>query len=311
MLGDAIGYPARGEDAFTTVLVGGLLPVLATLIGLVGLALSVLLVGFAILPLALVPVLALFGYYVAVLRSTVAGKPDPPRFRSWKRLLVDGLRFVAVSIAYAVPFVLLVGAFVAVVAASEAAVGDPVAETIVAVGAAVTALLAAGSMLAYAYLQPLALANLAREDRLGAAFDLGTLREAGISRAYAVAWLLGAVVWFVGGAIEGTLWVVLVGLFVGFYADVVRYYLYGHGLRRALGLDSEPEPATAPSRSPARGSGTSRSADPAAPSVLATERSAESVDGATIPRIEEPGEFATRTGERDRERGWPDWESNG
>lgn len=307
MLGDAIEYPARGEDAFTTVLVGGLLPVLATLIGLVGLALSVVLIGLAILPLALVPGLALFGYYVAVLRGVTAGEPDPPRFRNWQRLLLDGFRFVAVSVAYAVPFVLLTGGFVAVVAASEAAVGDPVAETIAAVGAAVTALLAAGSLLAYAYLQPLALANLAREDRLGAAFDLGTLREAGLSKAYAVAWLLGAVVWFVGGAIEGTLWIVLVGLFAGFYADVVRYYLYGRGLRRALGVAVEPEPATGPSRN-------ARDADPTTISVPATERPAapaESFDEGTVPRIEEPGEFATRTGERDRERGWSDWETDG
>ena len=310
MLGDALEYPARGEDAFTTVLVGGLLPVLTTLIGLVGLALSVVLVGFAILPLALVPGLALFGYYVAVLRSVTTGEPDPPRFRDWKRLLVDGLRFVAVSVAYAVPFVLLVGTFVAVVAASEAAVGDPVAETIVAVGAAVTALLAAGSLLAYAYLQPLALANLAREDRLGAAFDLGTLRKAGLSKAYATAWLLAAVVWFVGGAIEGTLWIVLVGLFVGFYADVVRYYLYGRGLRRALGIDSDPEPATAPGQE-SRDAEPTRSGNPTSSSRPATERPAESFDDGTIPVIEEPGEFATRTGRRDRDRGWPDWESDG
>ncbi|MFC6904147.1 DUF4013 domain-containing protein [Halalkalicoccus tibetensis] len=310
MLGDAIEYPARGEDALTTVLVGGLLPVLATLIGLVGLALSVLLVGFAILPLALVPGLALFGYYVAVLRSTVAGDPDPPRFRNWKRLLVDGLRFVAVSVVYAVPFVLLVGTFVAVVAASEAAVGDPAAETVAAVGAAVTALLAAGSLLAYAYFQPLALANLAREDRLGAAFDLGTLRTVGLTKTYAVAWLLAAVVWLVGGAIEGTLWIVLVGLFVGFYADVVRYYLYGRGLRRALGIDSDPEPATAPDRDP-RDAEPTRSGDPTASSRPATERPAEPIERGTIPRIEEPAEFATRTGRRDRERGWPDWETDG
>lgn len=296
MLGDAIEYPARGEDALTTVLVGGLLPVLSAMIGLVGLALSVVLVGLALLPLALLPGLALLGYYVAVLRGATAGESDPPRFRNWKRLLLDGLRFVAVSVAYAVPFVLLTGGFVAVVAASESAVGNPVAEAIATVGAVLTALLAAGSLLAYAYLQPLALANLAREGSLGAAFDLETLRRAGLSRAYAVAWLLGVLVWIGGGALEGTLWVLVVGLFVGFYADVARYYLYGRGLRRALSNASTDEPP--------RPAGRERP-DPAP----AADRLADPVGRATIPRIETPDEFATRTGKRDHERGWPDWES--
>ncbi|WP_122090485.1 DUF4013 domain-containing protein [Halalkalicoccus subterraneus] len=296
MLGDAIEYPARGDDALTTVLVGGLLPVLATMVGVVGLVLSVVLVGLAVLPLALLPGLALFGYYVAVLRGATAGDPEPPRFRDWKRLLVDGVRFVAVSVAYAVPFALLLGAFLAVLAASESAVGNPVAETVATVGAAVFALFAAGSLLAYAYLQPLALANLAREGDLRAAFDLTTLRKAGLSRAYAAAWLLGMLIWIVGGVLEGTLWLVVVGLFVGFYADVARYYLYGRGLSRALSEPSDGERAASEERR-------RQDRTPAIDGV--TDR----FETGTIPRIEEPDTFAIRTGKRDHERGWPDWES--
>lgn len=298
MLGDAVEYPARGEDALTTVLVGGLLPVLSAMIGVVGLALSVVLIGLVILPLALLPGLALFGYYVAVLRGVTAGNPNPPRFRNWRRLLADGVRFVAVSIAYAVPFAVLLGAFLAVVAASEVAVGDATAETVAAVGAVLTALLAAGSLLAYAYLQPLALANLAREDRLGAAFDRGVLREAGLSKAYAIGWTLAAIVWIVGGALEGLLWVVVVGLFVGFYADVVRYYLYGRGLRRALS-DAEPEGAIVEATD-----------DIGSADRAHHDAGIEPFDRATIPRIEEPRAFETRSGALDSERGWPDWESD-
>lgn len=294
MLGDAIEYPARGEDALTTVLVGGLLPILAGLIGFVGLALSIVLIGFVILPLALLPGLALFGYYVAVLRGVTADDPDPPQFRDWKRLLVDGVRYLAVSVAYAVPFALFTGVFLVVLAASEAAVGDPTAETIAAVVSVGTALFAAGYLLVYAYVQPLALANVAREGRLGAAFDIDTLREAGLSKTYAVAWLLAALVWLVGGALEGSLWIVLVGFFIGFYANVARYYLYGRGLREALS-----EPATIPTDTPERND----------PFVPATERLADPVDEKTIPHIEEPVAFETRSRELDRERGWPDWES--
>ncbi len=297
MLGDAIEYPARGEDAVTRVLVGGLLPVLGGLIAITGLALSVVLIGFALLPFALLPGLALLGYYVAVLRRVAAGDPNPPRFREWKRLLADGVRFLVVSVAYALPFFVFSGSFLAVVAASEVTIGNPTAETVAAVGAALLALLAAGSLFTYAYLQPPALANLAREGGLRAAFDLGTLREAGLSRTYALAWLLALLVWLVGGALEGTLWIVLVGLFVGFYANVARYYLYGRGLRRALSESDRPARARA------------EDAAPPEPFVPATERMTGFEEG-TIPRIEEPLAFATRTGKRDRERGWTDWESD-
>lgn len=297
MLGDAIEYPARGEDALTTILVGGLLPVLSVLIGLVGLALSILLIGLAILPLALLPGLALFGYYMAVLRGAVTGDPDPPRFREWKRLVGDGGRFVAISLAYAIPVLVLVAIFFVVVAASEATVGDPTAETVAAVGAAITALCAVGYLLVFAYLQPLALANVARTGRLRSGFDVEILRKAGLSKAYAIAWVLAALVWFVGGALEGALWIVLIGLFIGFYADIVRYYLYGRGLRQALHPNEYQESVEREHR------------EPVDRFVPATERLAEPLDRKTIPRIEDLTTFETRTGRLDHERGWPDWKS--
>jgi hypothetical protein len=298
MLGDALEYPTRGEDALTTILVGGLLPILSVLFGLIGLALSVILIGLVILPLALLPGLALFGYYVAVLRGTTAGDSDPPRFRAWKRLISDGVRFLAISIAYGIPFVILVGVFFAVLAASEATVGNATAETVAAVGTAITALVAVCYLLVYAYVQPLALANFAREDRLRAAFDLGVLREAGFSKAYALTWFFGALVWLVGGALEGALWFVLIGLFVGFYANVVRYYLYGRGLHDARNPTDRREPVER------------RHSEQRDRFVPATERLAAPFDGKTIPRIEEPVVFETRTGKLDAERGWTDWVSD-
>lgn len=298
MLGDAIEYPSRGEDALTTVLVGGLLPVLSFLLGFVGLALSVLLIGLVLLPLALLPGLALFGYYVAVLRGATAGNPDPPRFREWKRLIGDGGRFLVISIAYGIPFVILIGVFFVVLAASEATVGNTTAETVAAVGAAITALAAVCYLFVYAYVQPLALANFARENRVRAAFDLAVLREAGLSKAYALAWLLSVPVWLVGGALEGSLSFVLIGLFIGFYADVVRYYLYGRGLRNALDPASRRK-----SVEPANETRSDRF-------VPATKRLAEPFSRDTIPRIEEPVAFETRTGTLDAERGWTDWETD-
>lgn len=287
MLGDALEYPTRGEDAPTTVLVGGLLPLFAVLIGVVGLVLSVLLVGLVLLPLAAVPGIVLLGYYVAVLRAVGDGEADPPRFRGWRRLLLDGLRHLAITVVYAVPLVLLFGLFLGVVAAGGAASSDA-AEVAVSLAAVVVGGLAVCYLLAFAYVRPLALANFAREGRLRAAFDLETLRAAGLSRTYALAWLLAVPVWFVGGALEGTLSFVLVGFFVGFYADVVRYYLYARGLRTALdGADPTPEEEDEPAGPPRR-----------------------PVPRTVLPELEEPETFAARTRSVDRERGWTDWETD-
>lgn len=289
MLGDAIEYPVRGEDAPTTILVGGLLPLLAILLVAVGLVLAVVVVGLAVIPLAVVPGIVLLGYYVAVLRAVGSGETDPPRFRDWRRLFADGLRHLAISVVYAVPLVVLAGLFLAVVAAGGEVEGDA-AEIGVTFAAVVVGGLAACYLLAFAYVRPLALANFAREERLGAAFDLETIRAAGISKAYALAWLLAALVWFVGATLEGTLSIVLVGFFVGFYADVVRYHLYGRGLRAALG---ETDPT--PSAETARGS---------------EEATPRSVPRAVLPEIEEYDRFAARTRSIDRERGWADWETD-
>ncbi|WP_336363978.1 DUF4013 domain-containing protein [Halalkalicoccus salilacus] len=289
MLGDAIEYPVRGEDAPTTILVGGLLPLLAILLVVVGLVLAVVVVGLAVLPLAVVPGIVLLGYYVAVLRAVGSGETDPPRFRDWRRLFADGLRHLAISVAYAAPLVVLAGLFLAVVAAGGEVEGDA-AEIGVTFAAVVVGGLAACYLLAFAYVRPLALANFAREERFGAAFDLETIRAAGISKAYALAWLLAVLVWFVGATLEGTLSIVLVGFFVGFYADVVRYHLYGRGLRAALG---ETDPT--PSAETARGS---------------EETTQRSVPRIVLPEIEEYDRFAARTRSIDRERGWADWETD-
>lgn len=293
MLGDALEYPARGEDALTTVLVGGLLPILAILIGFVGLVLTILVIGLAMLPLAVVPGIVLLGYYVSVLRAVGSGEPDPPRFRDWKRLFVDGLRHLAITVAYAIPLFVLSGLFLAVVAAGGAASGDAT-EIAIALAAVVVGGLAACYLLAFAYVRPLAIANFAREDRLGAAFDLETIRNAGISRGYALAWLLAAPVWVVGGALEGTLSIVLVGFFVGFYADVVRYYLFGRGLRTALGEEDV----------------TSADEDEDEERGPSADRDRRPISHRVLPEIEEPETFAARTRSVDRERGWPDWETD-
>ena len=297
MLGDALEYPVRGEDAPTTILVGGLLPLLSVMIAFVGVALAIVVIGLAVLPLALVPGIVLLGYYVAVLRAVTAGDPTPPRFRDWRRLFVDGLRFLGITVVYAIPALVLFGLFLGVVAASGTTTAD-LAAVAVAAAAVVIGGLAVCYLLAFTYVRPLALANFARQDRFGAAFDLETVRIAGGSSAYALAWLLATVVWLVGATLESSLSVVLIGFFVGFYADVVRYYLYGRGLRTALeGADTTDDGE--------------QTADTDGEGENESERDREErpTPRAVFPEIEEPETFAARTRSVDHDRGWTDWET--
>jgi hypothetical protein len=319
MLGDAIEYPARGEDALTTVLVGGLLPILAILIAMVGTALAIVLIGLVILPFAVVPGIVLLGYYVAVLRAVTAGESDPPRFRDWGRLFVDGLRYLAISLAYALPLLVLIGLFFGVVAAGGAVAGD--ATTAVEIAVTVAAVLVGGLavcyLLAFAYLRPLAIANFAREGRLRAAFDVGILRRACLSKPYAIAWFLAILVWLVGATLEGALSFVLVGFFVGFYAAVARQYLYGRGLRTALGegattsVDADEDMDREAVGDTEREVGTETGAG------IGTDDDTADLEPRPLPRevlpvFEEPERYAAREGSgesADRERGWTDWKS--
>jgi hypothetical protein len=74
---------------------------------LVGVVLEVL--GFLIVPL-----IVLQGYYVRVLRRTLAGDPEPPSFGQPGTLLVNGLKMSVITGAYsAVPILVFLGFFFA------------------------------------------------------------------------------------------------------------------------------------------------------------------------------------------------------
>lgn len=301
MLGDALEYPARGDDAPTTILVGGLLPLLSILIAVVGTALAVVIVGLVVLPLAVVPGIVLRGYRVAVLRAVGSDEPEPPRFRNWRRLFADGLRHLAITVVYAIPVAVPVGLFLGIVFAGGGA-DSAAAEALVALAAVASGALAVCGLLGFAYLRPLAIANFARENELRAAFDRGAIRTAALSRAYAAAWLLAAVVWLVGATLEGAFSVVLVGLFVGFYADVAGCYLYGRGLRTALDAPEGIESADETDRADERERGDENASE--------FESDRRPVPPSALPAIEEYETFAARVETIDRERGWTDWETD-
>lgn len=245
MLSDALRYPFEGEDAIGILLIGGLLLFAAGVIYLLGFLLSIVFVGIFLLPFALVPILFVQGYLVAVIRATVQGHDEPPKFDDWKRLGLDGLKFLAIGLVYSIPVVVLSLVWAIVVTlgvlASDSAGG--VTHLGDALGAVFTGstivfvLVVVGYTLVLAYLLPAAICNFAREEDLAAAFDLDLLKRVTLTAEYAVPWLLGYVVILVINNVAGILVFLLVGFPILFYAQVVGFRLYTVGYVDALGLD--------------------------------------------------------------------------
>lgn len=217
-------YPARREDWLKTVLIGGVLTLL----------------GFLIIPAVIVS-----GYLLAVIRGRATGEDVPPGFEDWGGLLVDGVKTWVVGFVYAVvPTVLALGMFGGAVA--SIATGSDVGMVLGLLGFGIGGLLLMAIGLVFFYLLPASLANLAVTGRLGAAFDVDTVRRVVASRAYAVPWLWGLGVLVVGGTVANLVMVIpLLGWIAGaillFYVEVVMGALWGTGFAEALDAEG-PEP---------------------------------------------------------------------
>lgn len=221
MLAEAFDFPRASDDWLPTILIGGIL-------------------AFPLLSVLIVPVLVVQGYLLRVMRDAAAGADAAPSFTRWGELLVDGLKLLVVNVVYSLVVVLpiLVGGvgLFSITSVTTSDVPPPEAAPNV-LGGAVALLFAVVILalsLALAYLVPAALANLAIEDRLGAAFSFRTIARGAFTTEYATAWILSIVVGLVGGLIGAALSVIVVGVFVLFYVQVMTYYLWGVGFARGL-----------------------------------------------------------------------------
>lgn len=213
MLVDALKFPSRGESWLKTVLIGGVLSLL----------------GFLVIPLILVQ-----GYMLRVLGAATEGAEEPPVFDEWGDMLVDGIKVIAVALVFfLVPLVI---AFAAMAIGGFAALSGSEGSGVVGLLLAFVAFIA---WILAAYLLPAGLANMAREDAFGAAFDTAALRAAASSTDYLVAVVLAFVVALVLGSVASLLSAILVGVFVLFYLQISVFYLYGRGFSEAMGGPSE------------------------------------------------------------------------
>ena len=203
MLDAALAYPRAGEGASKRIAFGGIL----------------VLFGFLI-----VPVILLQGYYLRVLDSSFRGEATPPSFGDWPTMFADGAKAIAVLFAYTlVPSMVL---FVAALVGSDGGGGHPVLGTLFLL---LSILLYAG----VTYLAPIGLVTLARTGSMGATLERSEIVPIARSREYLSGWLLAMVVLIVGSIVAGMASVLLLGVFVFFYANVAAFYLAGQAISKA------------------------------------------------------------------------------
>ncbi|MEF8818140.1 MAG: DUF4013 domain-containing protein [Haloferacaceae archaeon] len=303
-LTDEIDYPSRGDDALKTMLIGGALLFAAVLINLVGSLLTIILIGFLLLPFAFIPQLLTQGYLVRVLDDTVEGGVEPPVWDDWVDVFVDGLKLFVVVLAYSLPLVVLSILFALLFAGLSvgAGAGGDAGNALAGVSAVlalVFGLVALVVGLAVAYLAPAGLCGMVHDDAIGGAFDLDRLREVGTSREYAVAWGAGALTLVVGGGVAQVLIFLLVGFPLLFAAQVLAFRFFARGYADALGLDVPPEGAT-----PTAAATSVPDPDPTRTDTLGAERPTGTDTGSPDPadeRDEVDGGSADDADRRDRD----------
>ncbi|ELZ34994.1 hypothetical protein C474_01497 [Halogeometricum pallidum JCM 14848] len=216
MLGDALSYLKNSDDWIPTLVIGGVLSVLSALI---------------------LPAFILQGYYVRVLRGAAKEERAAPSFTDWGGLAVDGIKLFLINIVFALvvlipTLVVLFAVFGVSSVTTDPTTGAPNAAAGI-VGLLATLLVVAFGLIV-GYFAPAAYANFAIEDSLGAAFDLSTVLSGAATSEYFKGWLLAIVAGVVLGLVGAALSVVVVGIFVLFYAQVVTYYLFGRGFAAGL-----------------------------------------------------------------------------
>ena len=214
----ALTYLKDSDDGVRTALVGGLLSLFAFL---------------------LVPILPVLGYLVRVLDRTAGGDRDAPTFDDWETLTVDGLKALAIGIAYLLIPAVVMAAFVGTGTLLAAATRfEAIGAVLVLAGSVLTMLVG----LAVWYVLPAALTRFARVGSLGAAFELRAIEPVLRSGTYARGWLYALAIFVAGGIVVGLVGSVpilgwLAAPFLAFYVEVSAYYVYGQSYGEALAVE--------------------------------------------------------------------------
>ncbi|WP_254273883.1 DUF4013 domain-containing protein [Haloarcula marina] len=209
-----------------------------------------MLIGGVVLFLSflIVPIFAFNGYLLRVIGSTVQGDPEPPAWEDWGGLIVDGIKVTIVGFVYAiVPTVVIVGGGAVFLGLGSAAGGDG-GGLLAGFGLLSILLLIPVLFLVY-YIVPAALANMAVEGSLGAAFDFNMLKNVVLTSDYFVAVLMPIVVGVILNIINQILAFTIIGLllvpFTTFYGQVAVFRMFGLAFEKHAGQTGQQSTGTA------------------------------------------------------------------
>lgn len=221
--GDALSYPMNRDDWIRTIAIGGILSFFWFLL--------------------LIPVFLVSGYILRVIRATLDGEPEPPVFDDWGSLFVDGFKVFVIGLVFmivpiAVWAVTVGGSILSIMTGTDQGAMAGLGGLLL--GMALYFVLS----LIFGYFAAVAIVNFAREDRIGAAFDINVIKTVGTNGDFAIAWLGAVAVYVVVGFVLGVLNVIpflgiiisfVIGPFVYFYAGMVGARLWGEGFQEAIG----------------------------------------------------------------------------
>ena len=187
---------------------------------------GVLLVFFFLL----IPVFAFNGYLLRVIGTTVEGESEPPAWNDWGELIIDGIKFSIVGLVYSIVPIVAIFGIGGVLLGLGGAAGDSGGGIIAGFGLITMLLLIPVLFLVY-YIVPAALANMAVEGSLGAAFDFSLLKNVVLTSDYFIAVLMPIVVGIITNIVSNILAITVIGLvlvpFVTYYGQVAVFRMFG------------------------------------------------------------------------------------
>ena len=187
---------------------------------------GVLLVFFFLL----IPVFAFNGYLLRVIGTTVEGESEPPAWDDWGGLIIDGIKFSIVGLVYSIVPIVAIFGIGSVLLGLGGAAGNSGGGIIAGFGLMTLLLLIPVLFLVY-YIVPAALANMAVEGSLGAAFDFSLLKDVVLTSDYFIAVLMPVVVGIITNLISNILAFTVIGLvlvpFVTYYGQVAVFRMFG------------------------------------------------------------------------------------
>jgi hypothetical protein len=174
IIGDSFKYPVSN---WKRLLILGIIVLISQLsMEIIMLYASVSgLLYFLVIP-ALVASLLMMGYQLRTIKTTILGEIEPPEFKKWSKMLIDGLKMFLVALIYqTIPVIVLIAGFVMLLAGSSAT----------KIFGLLIMLLGLFILIIVGIIMVMAISNMAYYGEIGAALRFGEIKR----RIESIGWL--------------------------------------------------------------------------------------------------------------------------